>query len=585
MSIIIKIIFLMSINVFSDDAPEIMSDEDLKKKFLTVVKDNEIEKKLEQSSEFNNCIKGNKFDPDQAVRQKHVADAEQCFQKILSGKSAEEIQRLSEQLELPNFGLVSGQNSNEIKEYLGDKLYKAMTGIDRRDKNQKDTFKNRKLVKQKDFIELYYHHISKSVMFEISRFCFENLRLKTGASTDSFTDHWGSYLKGSVSISISLASLDDSGDGGFGIQSSSLKDTKSSYDAIFKGIAGQQKMPTARLGDFYTFCLKTIPQLCDQFKKDKNKPGSKACLVQDRLQKIRTAIANTEKVKANFDSNYVGGTGISPDNIIQVFDPTGDNSYSNLTEITSYDILEGGKTGNDDRANLAADCLKNQTQQDCQKFITIDDSRLNIEFNTELSERLQKQAEIARIEALKGDQVKLEKYLTDKGYLDLASKLKQNPNTDIKTEIGLIFDAKREATLKAIKDKIGKRQMTKDEAKIKTAVEANIKSAAEDELTERARMSQVVLFNNIILGFVDAQNKKTGKTQRYVNSWRREEKSLESDAKGKIDENLFDGFKQTISGSNNSTTGEEVVQVDSLLELVLGGNPNSSGNSKSGSTP
>jgi len=574
MNLLVQLLcFSISITAISDDKPEILSDQDLKDKFLTVVRDNEVEKRLEQSTEFNECIKGNKFDSDEAVRKANAQKAEQCFQKKLSGKSPEELQKLSQQFQLENFGLVNSSNTKDITEYFGDKLYKAMTGIDRRDQKQKDTFKNRKMVKQKDFIELYHHHISKSVMYEISRFCFENLRSKTSsAGSSSFAEHWSNHLTGSGPLGIPLDQIDDSGSGGFGIDSASSKETKTSYDAIFKGISGQGNLPTNRLGDFYGFCIQAIPKLCEQFRGDSSKPGAKACLVQDKLKKIRTAISNTGKIKEYFDTSYVGGSIIKlKDQQIESFVPEGDNSYSNLTDITSFDILEGGKNSDDHRSKLAEECLKTPEKSECEKFITTDDSRSKVEFNTDLTERLQKQTEIARIlELKKGDQKKLQDYLTEKGYLELASKIEKNPNTDIEKEIAEIFDAKREATLKSISEKIGKRQLSKEDAKDKSIVEESIKSAAEDTVTERARISQVVLFNNIILGFVDAQNKQTKETKRYVNAWRREEQSLESDAKGKIDENLFAGFKQTISSDKNSTSGSEIVQVDGLLDVVLG---------------
>jgi hypothetical protein len=78
-------------------------------------------------------------------------------------------------------------------------------------------------------------------------------------------------------------------------------------------------------------------------------------------------------------------------------------------------------------------------------------------------------------------------------------------------------------------------------------------------------MAQVVLFNNIISGYLEAED-KTGKKHRFGTGWQKEQKGLESEAK--IDERFFSGFKQSQQGNSSSNVNE--VNALGLLNSVLG---------------
>ncbi len=567
------IIFFLS---FSLNAKEILSEEDLKDKFISVVKDNEIETKLQNSSEIQECIKSSKFDPkdNDQQRKKKAEDAEKCFGDKLGKQDPEKLKELADQFQLESFGLIKNKTTKEITEYFTDKLHKAMTGVDRKAKRNEESlkFKNRKLVDQEDFIKLYSNHLTQSVLFEISKYCFENLRNAGATSTTSFAEHWGNFdLTGPVT---------DLGNGEFS-KNINTTDTKSSYDGIFKGIVGNGTIPTQKLNDFFKFCMAQIPKLCETFEKcvkdgrGNCSLGSNSCLVKSKLQEARKVVNDTKKIEELFKKDLTGGTSINlGDDSPQHFRASGENSYINLSSITSYDILEGGKLEDDERLKLAEKCSKEPEDPDCEKFIVIDDSKNKSEFNADLAERLKKVAEIKKIKEL--DNKNLEEYLKEQGYLELAEKAKSGAlnKDEIANEIEKIFNAKREATLSALSSKIGKRQMTEEEANKKDNSTDPKKSAiqenAEEVVKERARMSQVVLFNNILTSFVEATEEKTNKVRKFGATWKKEQESLENDAKGKVDESLFAGFEQSFD-DNSGSEGGESANIDSLLNAVLGG--------------
>ncbi len=576
--ILFLILFVSSVHA----QDEILSDKDLEKKFISVIKDNEVEKKLQNSSEFQKCYKQFPFDPQKdsdQVREDLAKKVEDCFKK---GLKPEQLIELSDKLGLESHGLVESRNAKAITEYFTDKIYKSMTGIDRKGQKTADIlkFKNRKLLDQKDFVDLYSNHLSKMVMMEISRFCFENLRISGRENIKTFAEHWEEFLKnGSLSTS---TGFNDQGNGEFGDQIQDVSDTKKSYEGIFKGLTN---VDTKNLNKFFGLCIEAIPKLCTVFKEataknngttPSNTNGSNACLSLAKLQDARRVINDTKKVQELYEKELTGGTEIGLDKglVPKHFVASGENSYNNLTSFTSYDILEGGQNDNDEHSKLAKKCSEEPDDAECEKFIVIDDSRKKALFDSDLSQRIKKQAEIERIKKLLSENKQnLESYLEENGYLDLLEKFKkgQLPDSEIEKEVEKIFDAKRVATLKAIQDKAGSRQLSEKE--IGNDKDSKIKASAQEASTERARMAQVVLFNNILTSFVVAKDNNTGKERQFGTSLKQELKSLESDTKGKIDENLFAGFKQSFqddSGSENN--GNESVSIQ-FLDQMLGAPP------------
>jgi hypothetical protein len=464
---LIFITILLPLSLFA--RPEILTDQGLSNGVVSVLKDIEVEGALGRSTEFNDCIGKDQFDPKDSAdnRKKKAEKAEECFKnKLAKNKDPEALKKLSSSLGLVKHGLIPSQNRKEITEYLSNKLYKSMTGIDRKAQQTAEMlkFSNRKMIDQKVFVDLYSMHLSKSVIFEISRFCFENFRLAGGLGT-TFADHWSDYFKkGIVPIDFT-----DEGDGGFGSQDmGETSDTQKAYEAMFNGITAGKDLDTDKLGSFFEMCANQIAPLCQVFKdvKDKdtnpNKKGANACLTEDRLQKIRKAISDTKAIQAQFDNDLTGGAQLSLDNNAQVnhFIPEGENSLDQLSSVTSHDFLEGGKT-DDDYDKL--DCISTPDHADCEKFIQIGDSRQKAEQVVDLNLRLQKEVEMARIRAI--DASSIEQYLEENGYLSLLEKYKAGSLTTdkIEEEIGKAFDAKRVASLDAIKNKLGSRQLSEDE--------------------------------------------------------------------------------------------------------------------------
>src|SRR5690606_369790 len=101
-----------------------------------------------------------------------------CFREKLKDKDPKEIQKLAQNLQLESYGLVQGKNVQSIQEYLSNRMYEKLTGVNLEEKDlqkriESMSFKNRKMVDQKVFFDLYRTQLGKNALYEISRFCFE----------------------------------------------------------------------------------------------------------------------------------------------------------------------------------------------------------------------------------------------------------------------------------------------------------------------------------------------------------------------------------------------------------------------------
>lgn len=558
---------------------EILTDQELSKKFVSTVKDAEVEGKLEKSTEFKSCAEKAKFEPsdDDTARKQKAQKAEDCFAEELGKKGKSDpkaLQKLSDSLGLEAYGLVPSKDDKALRDYLANKIYKSLTGIDKAAQADKQKFEGKQLIDQKDFIELYNNHVAKSVMFEISRFCFENLRDINSPNKDSFADHWEKFLNGE---DLQEANVKDDGEGGFGKTKFEVGvDKEKSYAEMFNGI-GKVGNPD-RLGEFFSQCAKMILPLCKKFRDvtaaNKSNPttpntstiGANACLTQDRLQKGRTALSHAKKIKEQFEKDLSGGTTVTLDKNMKAkfFQSTAENSYDTISSVTSFDLLEGGKTkGKEDK--LLETCGDTPEVDECKGYIVVDDSKDKAQHGLELQLRAKKQIEIAKIKAM--DAKSLDEYLEENGYLELKEKLKSSTPEIIAEEIGKIYDAKKDALIASMNAKLGSRQMSKseydDKEDKKQLMEDNIKDVA----TERARIAQVVLFNNIMTGYLKAENKTTGKESRYGSSWKTEQKALEGEAQigEKYFANYKDSFKDEGSSSQNGTGIEDLGFLDFFL--------------------
>lgn len=583
----------------------------IKNKFLSVVQDVHVEQTVGLSAEFNKCREKNVFNPKDtpAERNSKLTSATNCFkQELGTSRDAKSLQKLSESLKLESHGLIKSNSVNEITTYLTNKMIKSLTGRDPEEKDpqkiiEQMKWENQKIVDQKVFIELYTNQLLKNALFEASRYCFENLRINNNLKT-KFDEHWTTanflyvdsvkYKKPVPDVS----KLNDLGEPSFFSLPSNIDMSKKEdvAKAMLGGLAGSSKIDPVLYEKYYSYCRAAIPVMCDKFKtlssknfssapQDKElsvdthtikptlKDGSNACLTLDRLQEIRTAMANTEKVSKQFDELGDGKDAfaikmISQPKFYQKGDGDGEESIDALTSVSSADIL--GQTKDDKLGKLAKDCSAGKGSE-CNDYLVESDGLDRSIQNVETEMNLKREVEMARVRAMKNKPKELREYLTENGMFDLLAELEGGLTEDqLAVKIGAIYDARRLALVEGLKLKVGKRQVSEkdavSDADKKDLRIKNIQSSRE----EKARLAQVVMFNNIITSQLTLKDADSGKdVGRNVTGWNKEIKGLTEQGGFKADDQLFQGLQTIAKKEGNTKTNTSVIG-SGIIDSILG---------------
>lgn len=583
-------------------ANEIMEPGD-GKNIVAQIQDLEVEEMLKQTSEFQECRKMYDIQPGESDESKNnkLKAAETCFQKKLKNKSVKDLEKLSDQLNLQHYGLIQSKNVKDIQKYLNDKLYKAMTGVSLEEKNAQKLkedlkFGKRKILDQGVFIEMYKTQLGKNALHEVSRFCFENLRLNVPEEQKNipttFGEHWKDFDK-----TLTLSQLNDLGLPPFGTYSDP-NDKSKVYTDLFNNIQGASKTLSKEiLENFFLACGKMIPELCKLYKSsikleetqskvDSNNMsvGANACLSMSRIQEYRKALANADKIIKEMEKTQdsdktlrimLSGIDGKP---IKVFgdgkDPN-EESIDELTNFTSKDLLEGGVVDDDELDEMAQKCREDATLDNCKAFTMQGDNFDKAKQSIERELTLKREVEMARIRKIVEDNPKdLKKYLEDNGHMDILEEYNKRPNMtadEIAKLIGQSYEARKTAILQQLNTKLGKRQTVKSEdGKQETVSASNVEEVIKETKEERARMAQVVLFNNIITSHIDLKKKDSKESVgRNIGAWKKEEKAL---AEAKVDESLFENLKASTAGEQGIGKDAQISSFG-ILDEILGKEP------------
>ncbi len=561
--------------------------------FMTVVKDVEVERLIGSEPEFNKCRDDNKFEKLDKNKQAKITKATTCFKAFLGTRSEADLKKLASNLKLEEYGLTQSKNVNEITTYLSGKMHKALTGVSPTDKDfGKQKWEDKKIVDQKVFIELYKNQLVKNSLFEISRYCFENLRLISAPAGTDFASYWSGVTltlpADGKMAPVELAKLTDVGEDANGgvsfadkISGVDLKDDKAVYEKLVSGLTPiGTPIVTSLYKDFFPFCRATIKPLCEEFKKtstsnvsaatstSKISRGSSACLTYNKLEAIRLNLRNTEKVANQFDEMKDKNTFA----IQMIKNPkyfgndANDQSLDELTSTGSADFLK--EADNDKLSDLETKCAQGTQDDECQQFLKVDDGLDKAIYTIETEMTLKRELETERAKKLSGQSLK--DYLKENRHFDLLEKFDTLTKADIELGIEQFYNAKRLAEIEALKFKVGKRQINTDEDKaLGGGKDAQIIENIKNSKEERARLAQVVMFNNIItsqLTLSRISGNTTTTLGSNVSGWKKESAGL--DGISGINQDLFAGVRS--SADSTGIKSKESIADIGFLDEILG---------------
>jgi hypothetical protein len=301
--------------------------------------------------------------------------------------------------------------------------------------------------------------------------------------------------------------------------------------------------------------------------------GGNACLTLERLKSIRTAMKKTEDVAKQFEEmgEKKGDFAlqmIKNPKFYQRGKGAGEDSLDEISSNSSSDMLQDDK-GND-LDQLETDCKNGGSgKKECDEFLVVGDSLDSAIQNVETEMNLKRELEVAQITELKNKPDDLEKYLEENGHYDLLAKMKNpGPGVNWEEEIANIYNARKTAEIESLRSKLGKRQISEkdsnDPATNKNLlIEGNIKDAKE----ERARLAQVVMFNNIITSQLQLYDQSGAKVGRNVNGWNKEMEGMKSS--NTYDDTLFTGVQQ-IANDEGNKGDDTTISGGDIIDSILG---------------
>lgn len=532
---------------------------------ISSVKEMEIEQVINSSSEFKAC--------ESQIRSKEVGQIQTCFSEKLKGKSKEQLQALSDKLGLQDYKLVQGQNVQDITQYLSDRLYKAMKGVDRSEEKF-FTLKNKKLVDQRVYFDLYRTQLTKNALFEISRFCFTHFRYKpTPQNPTSFFEYWSAWDPNDQNNSYS-----DLGDGYQNTSDFNSSDKSKVYQSISKNIGTSSQLlassetNSSRISSIYVKCVEQIGKMCEDYVADPTKTvGKRACLTKDRMVNIKKAVAKTDELLENWAEDSTKGFTLD----LSSFEigSTEDTSVDALTNYSSGDFLER-QNANTSQAEKAERCANEPDIAECEEFFLSGDVD-QINKSVQVRSTLRNEIELATIKEIKADRQKLEEYLRENGYINILNAYKENTSIDIEAELNKEYEARMKAMEDGISNRLTNRQVQteardgedtapviSDDSK-KDAIERN----ANEFVNERARLAQVVMFNNIITSHLSLSTEGGEKIGRNRNVLKKEVAGLEA---ASIEEGLFANLKEDSRGEGEGRTNFSSISLDSFIDPIIG---------------
>lgn len=592
--LIFPLITLISFNSFADLGGEMgpLSDANLKKKFVTEVKELEVDRIMKGTKEFQKCREKNKFEmtSDLAKKDDQLQKATDCFNQELKGVKGDQLVELSKKLELESYGIVKSKNAAEISKYLSKKMAKALTGYDPDDlstRKESLKWKNVKILDQKMFLEIYQTQLAKNAMLEVSRFCIQNLRKPSAPATGTdFQSYWGP----SASWPDSSTLVDNANDSFLDVKpDQDLSKPEEVYKSIQSSISNAG-VSADIMEKFFGYCSKTIKILCEKFKNDvknsaaaKNQTtpdasqiGANSCLSLNRLQSLRVAITQTDKVAKEMEKLNSQEEKFSLVMDANVFVPgqNGAASIDELTSATGYDAIAGAQDDKDYEEKVKK-CEKDRNDSDCEGYLQDGEAFYKAIHSTEMEMNLKREVTRRQIQELmeKNDKQKVQDWLKENGYIELAAEYEKDPNSvNLEEAITNLFDARKTAEIQALKSKVGKRQIKDEDGKEKTGLDTQIGLAMKDSREERIRLAQVVTFNNIISSYLTIGKKKADgsieKMGRNVTGLRMETMAMEN-AKMKSTP-FFDNLQDTVKQEDKGATKEATIDGLNVIDMVLG---------------
>lgn len=593
--------------------------ERLGQRFVSTIKETQVDQQMLSVGPIQKCLDDNRITETditqnsgaEATRKRQAAAT--CLQTQFQNVSDGDLEQLSTQLDLQNFGLVQGKSRKVLTDFFTERIQSALYGTGATGEQLR--MRDNTIVDHKVFNDIYESKLSKNFLLELSRYCYQDLLpVSSGsaatANSPSYYSSWQSIISTrSCDFQKSLSDLSQScfpskvTDESPALVSSSTTDIYKAFADALPSSGSQGDL----LQRMFNTCTSLVPKLCTTYTycselnrtganqaevrarypefnapnqvyvcPQGSKLGEKSCTMQAKIKSYRDNLLVLNKTKEDYEDlntdprkAYRLNRETNP-----VYDPGGvsaDRSIESITTLTSSDLnkvnTEMVEQYNEEFTR--ENCEQNPENKQCEKFFYSNEEAVKFA-NQELTYLAATEKEKAEIRKLRGDNKKLKEYLENKGYKDILEKL-NGPNANENDIIALVqerFSAERSASFSSMEEAFKKKQLiteTTDQGKIDKA-----KGVKDSFQSEGERFNQLLLFNNVVTSFLEVGTGDNARSNSAI--FEREFDSIRDG--GTSDATALEFFSNLGSGpsGNGSNDGpnENVVIDLNYIDQVLG---------------
>ncbi len=602
------LLILLSVSASAQSTGEGFSYESLSQRFVTSVKEAQVDADFLQIQEVQDCVSQNPVNnvEDKAKIQEAQQKAANCLRAKFAAVDEGKLTELSKKLELDAYGVVKGKSNQALVDYLSGRLEKALYGSEG---GNVVRLRDQKLVDQKVFVDIYETQLGKNILLEISNYCFSRLDILPKPS--------GSRLKSIADLNPADANIIKSN-----VETEGFKDTASVGTAItdstniYENIKDELKLVTNgltaqqaadKLNNLFMVCVTAIPKMCEyyedclcQYKKSKpqefpNTPdcnpnavykcssvpttppdrGSHSCHVSARLRGYRTNLTAVKATQERFSQDYGNVAGTSVYKGKDRYDKANaapNESIDDLTSMTTSEVEGALKTSElaNETGAIPDDCAAKPDNPECEKFYYK---------GSEVEKFAQSSAGFSAATLLESEKInrlatkdeELKAYLKARGYFDLEAQVGTGNSADIVAAARSRFEAEREATFTEMTNAFERKQFTTD----LTANETDIQKQARAEEVKKEyqnkgkEFQQLLLFNNVVSSYLTLRRADDGAViGKNLKALERETRTA---ANQEGSQGALDYFSDISTGEKSEISDSDSPLVDiGFLDQILG---------------
>jgi hypothetical protein len=604
-------IFIYSFTAFANQAQE--ADY-----VVSTIKNKEVEQTLleMEGSPLNECkeeVKNKKFAGEtnqEKLKNRNIA-IQECVDKVLAKTPAENLQEIGKKLDLYNYDVVKKDSPGGIQNYLSKRFSNLVHGAEK-----PLSLKDKNYISQRDYFLIYKAQLDKGILMQVSAYCLENIRIKNEEKNDSFIqpectgkigDKWTGCVKEDpktgrlVVHGKNFTNYSDLEEKNYDVKNVGTQDKYE--NKMQKDIDEFVKEEFKRGGEYlkakYALCSNVVSSMCKMYECNQTikNPGSDpecvnlgitknlvstatgleetgdgsgklACNLMTRLRSFRKAYEISNNMIEALNT-VEGGASVDVRTVFKgQFQTTGDN-IENLTNVSSSELTANPEVTEFEEAQALAKELQDKCLNAPDRDFCLQSLDENLEEKIADAEAEAEAKYKAKVKMLEGkDRDTLKEYLEKNNFNDLLSRFDELSDAELVDALDAKFKAEQLAMIEGMKQSFGsqKQKIMKKDASgdvQEGEIEEAAKTAADELRSRKARLSTLLMYNNIVTSFLDYGDERVNNQRVY----QREVEKLQQNDDVRFSEyqDYFDALEGDHQGTSDGTSEAGIRFIDTIL--------------------